>query len=149
MSDLAAWLLAQIEADEATARAAGEGEWFADHREVYRSSPIQVLEIVTEGRSSDMPSGCESPEIAAHIATHDPARVLAECEAKRRIVEMHAVVELKDWRSLDGGYPTCTVSHACETCGTYSEYPEAWPCDTLRALALPYADREGYRQEWA
>lgn len=22
------------------------------------------------------------------------------------------------------------------------------PCPTLRSLALPYADREGYRQEW-
>jgi hypothetical protein len=61
-----------------------------------------------------------SPEsdLAAHIARHDPARVLAECEAKRRIVEMHAYQE------------------------------EHFTPDELRALALPYADHPDYREEW-
>jgi hypothetical protein len=62
-----------------------------------------------------------------HIARHDPARVLAEVEAKRRIVEMGAsyVPELEHG---DNG---------------------EWALDaTLRLLALPYADHPDYRQEW-
>jgi hypothetical protein len=29
-----------------------------------------------------------------------------------------------------------------------SEWGADWPCLTLRLLALPYADRPGYREEW-
>lgn len=54
----------------------------------------------------------------------DPARVLAECEAKRRIVE-----EL-----------------APDSCSS----PDAWwqRTSTLEFLALPYADHPDYREEW-
>lgn len=66
------------------------------------------------------------PETARHIARHDPARVLAEVEAKRQIVEHH-------------GEP-----HECP------EYDVAWdsPCPTLRHLAAVYADHPDYREEW-
>jgi hypothetical protein len=53
---------------------------------------------------------------------HQTARVLAECEAKRRIVE------------------------ACADVLAYDA--EALPQDVLRLLALPYADHPDYRQEW-
>jgi hypothetical protein len=52
-------------------------------------------------------------------------RVLAECEAKRRIVAEHE------------GEPSC------ETC-----YLVDAPCPTLRLLALPYAGHEDYREGW-
>lgn len=65
---------------------------------------------------------------ALHIARHDPARVLAECEAKRRIVEMHAY----DWN------PRC-LCMACDTPG---------PCATLRTLALPYRDHSDFDPAW-
>jgi hypothetical protein len=58
---------------------------------------------------------------AEHIARHDPARVLAECDAKRRII-----TTIQRW--LDTGYPT--LDHV------------------LFALALPYADHPDYRSEW-
>lgn len=61
---------------------------------------------------------------AAYIVRWEPARVLVEVEAKRRIIDLHAhflgrmaVDELADM--------------------------------TLRLLALPYANRPGYREEWA
>lgn len=61
-----------------------------------------------------------------------PERVLAECEAKRQVVELHAEndsnpsrFELQCWN--DG---------------------EEYPCQTLRILALPYADHPAYRREW-
>lgn len=48
----------------------------------------------------------------------DPHRVLAECEAKRRIVKR------------------------CRESNGY------WGYDVERALALPYADHPDYRDEW-
>lgn len=51
-----------------------------------------------------------------------PDRVLAECEAKRRIVDRYS---------------------GCDDCGAGDD-----PCDALRFLALPYADHPDYRKEW-
>jgi hypothetical protein len=65
-------------------------------------------------------------EVRQHVARHDPARALAEVDAKRRIVQMHA--------------------HALAMTP-----PErvALAILTLRALARPYADHPDYRPEWA
>ena len=73
----------------------------------------------------------------AHIARHDPARVLAECEAKRRIVGLH-VCACPD--------PTCGDCGECS--GLHHADPTPAPCDTLRLLALPYADHEDYDEGW-
>jgi hypothetical protein len=67
------------------------------------------------------------------VATYDPARVLAECEAKRQIVNLCARVVEDD----EGN----------------NYYSDGWAglqvaVTTLRFLALPYSDRPGYRQEW-
>jgi hypothetical protein len=67
---------------------------------------------------------------AGHIARWDPARVLREVEAKRRLLQQF---------ELRGNSVRATVVPA--TGGVWD--------DLLRLLALPYADRPGYRQEWA
>lgn len=66
---------------------------------------------------------------------YHPERVLAECEGKRRIIEAHSA-ELMD--VVDG------VEHWTD-CADCRQGP---PCHTLRLLALPFADRPGYREEW-
>jgi hypothetical protein len=66
-----------------------------------------------------------------------PARVLREVEAKRRIIELHPLVTYTD---EEPGYRQILNDHTCP--GRQA------PCTTLRLLALPYADRPGYRQEW-
>lgn len=58
-----------------------------------------------------------------------PVRVLAECAAKRRIVEMH--------REGPGG-------DYCSQC----DREPVWPCVTLRALASVHADHRDYDPEW-
>jgi hypothetical protein len=58
----------------------------------------------------------------------NPARVLAECDAKRRIVERHR-------QSFDICAGDCAMQ-------------EVSPCPTIRALALPYADHPDYCKEW-
>ncbi|MGW1595264.1 DUF6221 family protein [Streptomyces sp. NPDC002343] len=67
----------------------------------------------------------------------DPARVLREIDAKRRIVELHGPA---DTEYADG--PVCT------TCDDLRGVEPAYPCRTLRLLLLPYADRPGYSDEW-
>jgi hypothetical protein len=98
---LAEWLLEQIDADERDARLEHDPARFG-----YESGA---------GTCAD------------HVGFMDLscARVLAECDAKRRIM------------ALD-------ICLACDV--------EMQDCDhrreTLRLLALPYADRLGYREEW-
>lgn len=64
------------------------------------------------------------PGDADHIARHDPARALAEVEAKRRIVE---------------GYRYLAADPELQR--------QAWTF-ALRCLALPYADHPDYADEW-
>lgn len=65
----------------------------------------------------------------------DPRRVVAECDAKRRIIEEHH-------RS----------GVTCPRCSLGTEDGEVVferdPCMTLRLLAPPYADHPDYRDEW-
>lgn len=61
----------------------------------------------------------DDPVDSEHQARWTPARVLAECEAKRRIIGT-----LRD----EGG--------------------DRLFADIFRLLALPLADRPGYREEW-
>lgn len=70
------------------------------------------------------------PELAAHVARHDPARVLREVEAKRQILEAHGG---------DLGPQVMFCPH-CE---------HDTPCPTVRLLAAVYADHPDYRPEWA
>lgn len=69
------------------------------------------------------------------------ARVLAECEAKRRIVELHQPHVL-----LQGGaYCDC---QGIELEGSWGGREDIYPCDTLLALASIYADHPDFREEW-
>lgn len=72
---------------------------------------------------------CPLP-VARHIARQQPARVLREIEAKRRIV---ATYEL--WRDFGG-----TDKEAAFAKGLG---------DSLRILASAYSDHPDYLQEWA
>lgn len=83
------------------------------------------------------------PTVADWVET-SAARVLAECEAKRRIVDLH-----HPWGfEYSGG-------EGCDRCVSPDDYttaklpdPERFPCQTLRLLASVYAGHPDYRQEW-
>jgi hypothetical protein len=72
------------------------------------------------------------------ITRFNPARVLAEVEAKRRITARHSA-RLIEGRDGDG------VEREAYFC---SHDDDPWPCDDLRDFALPYAGHSDYRQEW-
>jgi hypothetical protein len=127
------FLLARFAEDEAAARAAVEpsaaaGPWItgrvASHlidTVVYRPSPYNP-ELIVHAASTGY-AGRDAADVAAHIARWDPARVLAECEAKRRRV-----------KALNDRAP----------------HPNAVPL--LRKLlaleALPYVGHPDFRAEW-
>ena len=122
MSDLATWLLEQIAKDE---RQVDE----------LRESDYGDRTLIQEDWGGD---GIYAPDLNDFGGLWiTPARVLAECAAKRRIIdEHHKVEEYADPITF------------CSACGGHPSHGSDWPCYTLRLLALPYADRPGYREEW-
>lgn len=80
---------------------------------------------------------------ARHVERWSSTRVLAECAAKRRIIELHEHAKVRP-------DPTDEFDFGCWRCHHDRDYgvlAEGW-CDTVRALALPYADHPDYREEW-
>ena len=123
--NLAEFLLARIAEDEAAAAAAVSRRDGVDKWEAVGSGTV-VGPGYDKVKHVMLPSSEDGA--ARHIARHDPARVLAECEANRRIVALHGEVDPCD--AHDGA--------------TF----ETVDCETLQVLALPYADHPDYRQEW-
>lgn len=130
-ADLASWLLSDegpIAEDEADARAALQPgrKWAAEDRGVITAWDEGDW---TQWRPTD------TKAISYHIARWDPARVLAECAAKRRAVEL-----ARDALGEVVGDP-----YRAEELDRSDELAHA----TLLALAQPYAARSGWREEWS
>lgn len=81
-----------------------------------------------------IPRSYAAAPVAFHIARHNPPRVLADVDAKRRIIRWHF------------GQPNDTTPYGEPVTICHCGYD--LPCTTLRLLALPYADHPDYQQEW-
>lgn len=119
MSDLTDFLLARIAEDEAVAS-----------------------ELDPEMFGFDPARGPLSPE-EEHINRHDPARVLAECEAKRRMIDL----AFQCGAMVDGEWGDC---HGAEEirAGKCRDHGATEAMEHLRILSTVYADRPDYREEW-
>lgn len=71
---------------------------------------------------------------AEHIATHDPARVLREIEAKRQVLAEYEQADR--YSRTTWGQSNADQSRA-RTLGK-----------VVRLLALPFADRPGFQESW-
>lgn len=149
MNGLVAFLRACLDEDEQTARAATPGPW------VSGSGNDHLVETVVYGQavwpSGNLTHACDTEYSgrripnAAHIARHDPARVVADVDAKRRVIDLHSPVTLRGGAGAKY-FDTTTVCRSCEP----PQFPEhAFPCPTLRLLALPYREHPDYQPEWA
>jgi hypothetical protein len=81
------------------------------------------------------------PHVAEHVARHDPARVLAECAAKRRLV----------MACRDSGFDRDFLGSRPEGMADFLLNPRdrhQLAALTLAVLAVPYADHADYRPEW-
>jgi hypothetical protein len=144
--ELVEFLLARIGEDEAVARGATAGPWRWDENYKGTDGKDDADLALTNDEGAEVVGAynwhcCDfrisptvEPADAEHIARWDPARVLAECEAKRRIVELHTESE--------------PGSHECP--GRYSTFSiaEGDPCPTVLLLALPYASHPDYDPAW-
>lgn len=123
------WLLERVAEDErdalnASGRAVGgpyNAEW---------TQPWAGQIDVADGHSIDT----NDRDLDQHIIRWDPARVLAEVESKRRIINEHL--------PADFGHEFCRI------CSPLGERFASFPCDTLRLLALPYAGMPGWNEAW-
>lgn len=119
MTDLAAFILARLEEDEEAAKRAGGGAW------EYRDSWVWCgyYEV------ADVFNIPDTDETGAHIALHDPSRVLREVAAKRAIIAKTFPLIESEWGGKD--------------------FTSDWGMELLRFLALPYSDHPDFRPEWA
>jgi hypothetical protein len=111
---------------------------------------VPTLEMVGSGMSG---GGAHTEDVATHIAAHDPARVLREIEAKRKLLDDHPIVPrdveptVINGEEIGGPY----YPFGCGNCHTEPDSPEVngfGYCLTWRVLASVYADRPGYREAW-
>ncbi len=167
-TEITAFIEAQYAADEAAALTAsggtvigGIGHWTpspgGDEWEAYESAAgdEELLVALRPGlpRPPDVMGGMWGAVVSRnadgdgwspmpafeHMARWDPARVLAEIEAKRAILREHA--------SSEGDNPVCgrcAFHRAAARCR-----PVPFPCLTVRLLAAPYAGRPGWHGAWA
>lgn len=119
--NLTEFLLARIAEDEAMARAA-------------------------IGKRVDISAVWSDMEVSRHIERWSSARVLAECEARRRIVELHKQVrDSDDPANPETGCLVCDWDSDCQVV-----MPSQAPgCPTLQLLAAVYSSHPDYRSEWA
>ena len=117
---MVAFLRARLDEDEQAARAAGGRIWSVDDEGCCVLEDGVILE--TTGRMD-----AYRDADVRHVAQWDPARVLAEVEAKRRILdkldEIERIVDAREVWSIDVD-------------------------DLRRDLALPYRDHPDYDPAW-
>lgn len=115
VTDLAAWLLEQIEADR--------------------------RRVKSVRRSTAEDEGWDDETRARIEAEHDP--VMIDLDAKQQIVADHKIIVI--WPNGTAGAKFYAGGkRVCASCDDRMPVP----CRTLRYLALPYADRTGYLEEW-
>ena len=127
------FLHARLNEREAAARTAGNVRiYHDDYGQAWAESPQHGRH-----RLPDLGvMGLGEAALNDHLALNLPGRTLADCDAKRQIIALH----------------TCTCPHDCGECPACSgphgaDYHPA-PCDTLRALAIPYVDHPDYKPDW-
>lgn len=155
------FLIARIEEDAAVAAAAqgrNSPQWISDDGgDVYAvvgrlDDPDRCQHHDNKGQ----PNPCDDTDVAGgddlwddpvlllarghHIARHDPARVLAECEAKRQVLSLLDIAEQHSDRVRRSASEYRVVSQA--------EVPCAVLLCVVQRLALPHADHPDYRPEW-
>ena len=124
---LTEFLEARIAEDEEIAQSATPGPWEQNNgRSVFGPRPEDAW------YGPNLVADTKQRDDAEFIARFNPARVLAECKAKRRIVALHEKCGTGRGRCDDGGHG----------------WDDELGCLDLALLALPDADHPDYRPEW-
>jgi len=129
MDDLVQWLGEQLDIDTARATAAAEEDGPDWHYDGHAVITRREGDLVAVGSQDYM-----DPERGAYIAEHDPARVLREIDADRKLLALFIEVGAREV-DLDDAV----------------EYAHGWVNAlgmAVRLRASAFSDRPGFREEW-
>lgn len=128
------WFREQLDADERIARGADPGPWKSDSLGRHDQAAIKLG--APTSTSLIQFDGSRAAANGAHVAWHDPARVLREIDAKRGVLRQYEAVreQVRNPVSAENRRAARIAQGELE--------------DVLRLLAVPYSDRPGYREEW-
>lgn len=140
MLTLVEFLRARLDED---ARIASAACW-DDQSDVWTARPPQaryeryaIVDYLGDGVVAVTPENADDDGVGQHIARHDPARVLAEVEGKRKLV---------------AAYESAVTAFGAAEVGTTVSDLMTGSVNSLRyalqLLALPYAGHEDYKAEW-
>lgn len=136
---LVEFLLARFAETEAEARKMQQRA--QDHEAMIRTHQMELL-----GRL--VPGWHDWPDVQRMAAY-----VIADIEAKRRVLELHEMTTIRPAGQARGSDDWWWNAY-CRNCTMDGEYaditkePREAPCPTLRALALPYTEHPDFREEW-
>jgi hypothetical protein len=129
MGDLVQFLRDRLDEDEAVALRAGDS-----FRQIGETGVI----VATEGDRAEECASANWAGIAEHIVRHDPARVLAEVQAKRQLL---------DEFNQTGAVPDTPERRASASWKGDFGYLQGL-ARAVHLLALPYSDHPNYDKAW-
>jgi hypothetical protein len=138
--NLSEFLRARLDEDDLIARAA----CWDEQSDVWTARPPRaryerytVVDYLDDGVVVVTPENADPDGVGQHIARHDPARILAEVGAKRKLV---------------AAYESAVTAYGAAERGTTVSDLMTGSVNSLRfalqLLALSYADRPGFKEEW-
>ena len=140
--ELVDFLRARLDEDEAAARAVGYDRIEAID---YLWGTRHLLLQCDDGNDSKATAEFDA-DLAAHIARHDPARVLAEVEAKRDLL---AAILAEPHATLRPGGSTAIYCDADSDLGEPCECGrDARAIQYVRLLARPYRTHRDFDPAW-
>lgn len=124
MDDLIAFLRTQLDADERRILDGWDSDGKARVATMWTGGEPGYTTVASDhGDARWVANGFHIGDARHVTILWDPKRELAEIDAKRRIIDELLI-------------------------GVPDGDPDGWVRDIARLLALPYADRPGYREEW-
>jgi hypothetical protein len=104
-----------------------------------------IAQNAIEGHEPGFVWGCADTADARQAARWNPWRVLGSCVGKRLMLSTHRDVGLGVARRP--GEEDVRLAHTCSTCGS-AQNAVAWPCNTLKILALDWVEHVDYQSQW-
>jgi hypothetical protein len=156
MSDIAAFLGARLNEDEATAKATEHEDgpytlsWTrgGGRRLTFDNGRHEDYEAVYAGNWERILIARDSVRggpLATHIALHDPARALREAEVWRKVLGEHHPT---DWTAYGDRMCSRCVWDMDELADPDAVIWIPWPCPTIRAVAAIWSDNPDYDEAW-